>query len=74
MRPHQRTQADPNAVTQTQWNANQYGQSEQKRTLDWHNQAQDWDKKNQFKSRGKLKFLFVFIFFISFIDVDFLKF
>lgn len=57
MRPRQHAQADPNAVTQTQWNASQYGQSEQKRTLDWHNQTQDWDKKNQFKSRGKLKLL-----------------
>ena len=60
MRPRQHAQTDPNAVTQTQWNANQYGQPEQKRTLDWHNQAQDWEKKNQFKNRGKVNCSFSF--------------
>lgn len=52
MRPRQHAQADPNVVNPTQWNMSQYNQSEQKRTLDWHNQPQDWDKKNQYKNRG----------------------
>lgn len=36
---------------------NQYGQpAEQKRSPDWHNaQVQDWDRKNQYKPRGRFE-------------------
>ncbi|XP_015918001.1 ATP-dependent RNA helicase DDX3Y isoform X3 [Parasteatoda tepidariorum] len=47
---------DPGVVNPTHWNMNQYGQpSEQKRSPEWHNQVQDWDRKNQYKPRGNYK-------------------
>lgn len=67
--PHLRSarqhgQADPAVVNPTHWNMNQYGQpaAEQKRSPDWHNaQVQDWDRKNQYKPRGKFISDFLFL-------------